>query len=259
MLRAFFGRAPVESVPVDLQLSAGGWTAQGRERDVNQDQWVANPIGGTFIVADGIGGGACGDIASRVAVECLRHQLSDDGDEALPPEDMIHAAFAAAREKILQTAASRDCTCMGTTAACGIVRNDELIVGWTGDSRIYLLRDDEIRLLTRDHTLAQGLADAGAIASESVECHRMRNVLWNFLGTGSEVPGTPDVNATVLKPGDRIILATDGVTDVLTDCDLQSLASHCITPKVAASRIVHSALANGAIDDATCLVVFVED
>lgn len=258
MLEALFGRVSVETEPVELHLASAGWTAQGRSRDINQDQWVANPVGRVFIVADGIGGGACGDIASRTAAECLRHELIPSRDEYEDPTDMIHAAFAAAREKILQTAASRDCDCMGTTASCAVIRDDQLTVGWVGDSRVYLIRDGRARLLTHDQTLAQGLADAGVIPEDTVGGHRMRNVLWNYLGTGEDVTGRPEVLNIRIEPGDHILLMTDGVSDLLDESQLASISTHSMSPKVATSRIVQTALAQGATDDATCVAVFVE-
>lgn len=258
MLQALFSQVSSEMDAVGLRLSSGGWNAQGRSRDVNQDQWVANPVGGVFIVADGIGGGACGDIASRAAAECLRHELLPGDEDTGQTADLIHAAFASAQEKILQTAASRDCQCMGTTAACAVVRGDELTVGWAGDSRIYLIRDDHVRMLTVDQTLAQGLADAGVISGDSIKQHRMRNVLWNYLGTGEDNTGEPEVRSFRIRPGDRIVLVTDGVSDLVDAQHIQSITSRSMTPKVAASRIVQFALSSGSTDDATCVAVFVE-
>jgi|GEM_PF-2885183 protein phosphatase len=123
MLQALIGRLSFETDSVELRLTSGGWTAQGRLREVNQDQWVANPVGGVFIVADGIGGGVCGDIASRTAAECLSHELLLSDEDTEHTSDLIHAAFAAAQEKILQTAVSRDCQCMGTTAIDAIYQD----------------------------------------------------------------------------------------------------------------------------------------
>lgn len=258
MLETLFRRNSRPPETVDLRLSCGGWSVQGRSRDVNQDQWAADPLSGMFVVADGIGGGVCGDLASRIAVECIRQQLSRSNGDHADVEDLIHAAFATAQERILLTAASRGCQCMGTTAACAVVRENAVSVGWVGDSRVYLVRGDETYSLTHDQTIAQGLADAGIIECNCIERHRMRNVLWNYLGLGDDITGKPEVCTAPVQPGDRLLLLTDGVSDMLDEAQLQAIATSCLTPKVAASRIVQAALLEGTHDDVTCLTVFIE-
>ncbi len=250
------GGAPTAS---GLRMSWGAFSVEGRSRSVNQDSWGVDTEIQTLVVADGIGGGVCGEIASEMASEYILHgmQQQSDGSE-LSAADQMKDAFALAAKAIRSSAASRECRCMGTTAVCATLQNRELTIGWVGDSRAYLIRDGAAQLLTHDQSIAQALCDSGAIPAEAVATHAFRNTLWNFLGVG-DVTGVPETTAVSLQPGDTLILATDGVTGPLHEEDLLQIVTPCMSPRVAAERCVRAALDAGTLDDATCVVAFVEE
>lgn len=254
-------RRETTTIAGEVQLNAAGFTVKGRGRDNNQDAWRTGCDGRVLAVADGVGGGVCGELASELAIDTLLHELAefDAHESELGPDDRMMVAFSAAAASIEFSAAARDCTCMGTTAVCAALNGSELTIGWAGDSRAFLLRHGKVRLLTHDHTLAQKLADVGAIPDEAVSTHPYRNNLWNFLGVG-DATGMPDTVTIPLQPGDRILLATDGATGPLTDEDLlRDVMSSSPSPNVATRRLARSAVDAGSRDDATCVVAFVEE
>jgi protein phosphatase len=143
---------------------------------------------------------------------------------------------------------------MGTTAVLTLVVHDRLHVASMGDSRAYLLREAQLRRYTTDHNLAQTLVNLGTISPEAAREHPWRHKLWKHLGIAQWNEG-PDLTVLHLRPSDRILLVTDGITDVLTDADLlQILHAHRDT-RGAAEACVQNAVSRGTHDDATAVVV----
>lgn len=241
----------------DLRLIAAACSVDGSARSVNQDAWGIDSESRVLAIADGIGGGECGGIASRLAVDTLLHELTNRNTSSWGREESMSVAFSAAAESIRSSAASRNCSRMGTTAVCAVLNGVRLTLGWTGDSRAYLLRNGRARLLTHDHTFAQKLADVGAISDEAVSAHSYRNTLWNFVGVG-DASGIPETKTLDLQRDDRLILATDGVTGPLDEQEIARIVAPTQSPQVAVRNLVSAALEGGSTDDATCLVALAE-
>jgi protein phosphatase len=218
--------------------------------------------GYVMIVADGMGGHLGGEVASRMAIATLVNivlhvpdwilRLDDEHaqkvmDRAVARYQRVHAA--------LQKKASLDPRLrgMGTTMTATYSVGDDLFVAQVGDSRAYLFRDGTLRRLTRDQTQAQMLADSGLISQQDVARHRLRHVLTNALG-GSQTDVRAEVQRWKLADGDRLLLCSDGLTDMIDDATIATVLGRETRSDEACRLLVDSALANGGRDNITAVL-----
>jgi protein phosphatase len=214
-------------------------------------------------VADGMGGHAAGEVASTLALT-LALQFSQQGSRwyvAIRDPEVreitvrIESILQSVDRAISQHASTRAAyDGMGTTLTVAAAVGDRLFISHIGDSRAYLLRKDRLARLTRDHSLAQDLVDAGALNPVSVARHSSRHVLTQAMGRGDILL---DIHVHVLEDGDRLLLTTDGVTDSIADAELEELARPGDT-RAACERLVSRALAAGSKDNVTAIVADVE-
>ena len=211
-----------------LALNIGKCTLLGNYRENNEDsievkQFPDLTVG---IVADGMGGQAAGEIASKKAVEEIPRELRKNlaganGADAV--KAAVRKSIVYANEIIMGLGASdKDLKNMGTTVVMAVWRKgNELYVAGVGDSRAYLIRNRKITQLTVDHSLAQALVEAKTISPAEAREHKFKNVLWKYLGT-REVGEGPEVRAETIQPGDRFLLCSDGLSGVVSDENLLS-------------------------------------
>lgn len=177
--------------------------------------------GSLFLVADGMGGQSKGDVASRIAAETIRDAYYRD--PSMPPIPSLNTAFHEANQKIRQYAdSSSPGDSMGTTVTAVVVLPGRAVVAHVGDSRAYLLRAGGIRQLTKDHTWVSDQVEHQVITPEMAQGHPLKNVVTRSLGTGDNA--TLDVKEIRVRPGDRLILCTDGLHGVVTE---QEIATSC--------------------------------
>src|SRR5260370_314779 len=211
-----------------LALNIGKCTLLGNYRENNEDAIDVKqfPEMTLCLVADGMGGQAAGEIASKRATEVVPRELKKNLQPTAADDDVkkvIRQAVVQANEEIIAMGAlDRDLRNMGTTVVMAVWRKgNELYIANVGDSRAYLIRDDKIEQLTIDHSLAQALVDNKTISAAEAREHRFRNVLWKYLGS-KEVGEGPDVRVVSIKAGDRFLLCTDGLTGPVPDPQLLS-------------------------------------
>ena len=238
-------------------LRWGSATDVGRVRDNNEDQLlVAEPL---FAVADGMGGHNAGEVASQVAVDTLRTAF----DDAPHTPEGLAGAIEAANEAVWERASSgQEFRGMGTTVtALALVQDDDGIdrfaIANVGDSRAYLLRDGELTQLTDDHSVAEEMVRSGQLNSEAAAVHPQRHMLTRVLGMSAEV----DVDLFLLDifRGDRLLLASDGLNNEVTDAQIASTLRRLADPDEAARELIAQAKANGGNDNITVVVVDVVD
>lgn len=228
----------------------------GRIRSNNQDSGYAGRR--LFLVADGMGGHAGGDVASAIAVK----RIADaDADHPTTPEASaaLEGALLAANRRLTETVAEHsELTGMGTTVSAMLVQDDRAVIAHIGDSRIYLLRAGELSQISTDHTFVQRLVDAGRITAEEAMVHPRRSVLMRVLG---DVESSPDVDMLVLdtRPGDRWLICSDGLSGVVPFSELQRMLSTDAGAKQVADRLVKASLDGGAPDNVTVVVVDIGD
>jgi serine/threonine protein phosphatase PrpC len=262
--------ARARSVPPSLassptcQLRAAVRSDTGAVRSHNEDAAYVDTDDGVFMVADGIGGSAAGEVASAIAVEIVRLALREARDEldglAGADADVRHPGIASvvgdavrgAHEAIQRVAACEpDKRGMGTTLDVVLVVGDEAFVGHVGDTRSYLIRGGAARQLTRDHTVAALLTQHGIAAGP-----RLPSLLLNAVGIGDGI--TVDVISVHLEPGDQLLVASDGLHEYFAAAELAERVSWN-DPDLGLRELVHVALDRGGRDNLTGVLVEVVD
>ncbi|MFO7691384.1 MAG: PP2C family serine/threonine-protein phosphatase [Cryobacterium sp.] len=228
----------------------------GKVRTNNQDSGYAGQC--LFVVADGMGGHAGGDVASSIATKRIieadtRYLSAQEAEFAL--QAALIAANAELSEAVLDHA---ELTGMGTTVSALVVLDNEVAIAHIGDSRIYLLRDGELSQVTTDHTFVQRLVDSGRITEAEAQVHPRRSVLMRVLG---DVEASPEVDTSILAtlPGDRWLLCSDGLTGVVSFTGIANALSSGLSGDEVVDRLVKESLDGGAPDNITVVVVDVGD
>ena len=228
-------------------------TDQGRVRARNEDALLQRPERGLFAVADGMGGHAGGDVASRIAVDVLDEHLLAAGPD--PGPDEIAAAVHAAHQAILRAArAEPDLDGMGTTLTALRLRPDGCVVGHVGDSRAYRLRDGSLEQLTRDQTWVQDQIDAGAMTPEQARHHPFSAMITCALGI-ADVDLDVQLLEPACRPGDLFLLCSDGLTARLEDGEIAELLNGRRDLHGAARALVDAANDAGGPDNITIALV----
>ncbi|HEV3144870.1 MAG TPA: protein phosphatase 2C domain-containing protein [Gemmataceae bacterium] len=248
-----------------LTLNIGKCSLLGNYRENNEDSVeVKNyPDLNVCIVADGMGGQAAGEVASKKAIEVVPRELRKGLPNAATADGtktVIRKAIVLANEEIIQMSSlDRDMKNMGTTVVMAVWRKaNEIFITGVGDSRAYLMRNKKIEQLTVDHSLAQALVEAKTISPAEAKEHRFRNVLWKYLGT-REVGEGPEVKAIALQAGDRFLLCTDGLSGVVPDDKLLDFVLTHADPQQCADGLGQLALESGSKDNVSCIVIDVVD
>jgi len=242
-----------------VQLSVGMGTDVGRMRATNEDSLFAdaNSDRGLFIVADGMGGHAAGEVASAMAVEIIAQELPlDSAIEAEDPRDAMARALRHANEVIYRrTVQEVEKQGMGTTASALFLAGERYVIGHIGDSRIYRLRNGQFTQLTKDHSYVQEQVDAGLLTPAQARTHPYSNVITRCVGAMPEVD--PDVEDGEFREGDVFLLASDGLTAMLDDKRIEQLVRSPLSPSRLVAKLIAEANARGGVDNITAIVVHV--
>lgn len=256
---------------IKIRLRSSARTDKGRVRQNNEDSidlWKAEQFV-LAVVADGMGGAAAGEEASRIAIETVRKELTDDhhkspGDYAEEDEDhlaeMLKAVVKAANLSIVERAEIKpEFKGMGTTMTMAFARNTLLTLVHVGDSRAYQVdgQDGSIHQLTADHSFVQALVDAGHITQEEAETHPMKNVLYRALGQDLhiDVDVHPDLR---LHIGDKLVLCSDGLTLHVKSHEIADVVLDAPDPSTATERLLNLANERGGKDNISVIVISVD-
>jgi len=241
---------------MNLALRYAARSDVGLVRADNQDSGYAGPD--LLAVADGMGGHAGGDIASTLAIRAL---VPLDGHAHVPDGalgELEHAIESAKQSIVERSEAEPQLAGMGTTVTVILRAGNQLVMAHLGDSRAYLLRDDELTQVTTDHTFVQHLVDTGRIAPEDAEHHPQRNVVMRVLGD-FEVDLTPDLSVREARPGDRWLLCSDGLSGFVTPDMIAQILISVVDPGECADTLIQLALRAGSTDNVTAIVADVVD
>jgi protein phosphatase len=268
--------------PGPLKLKVGVVSVRGNYRDHNEDNFYVpgrGPIrhdcphddgeelpameldpSSLFIVADGMGGQQAGEQASLMAVELIPRAINrrrlPELEEPRRIKDAIRDAIAEVNQEILgSSGAVTEYSNMGTTVVLAQFQDGRAFIAAIGDSRAYRFRDGRIEQLTKDHSLADALLDAGTITREELTNHKFKNVLYLYLGSKDAQGGPEDVRALDVRPLDRFLLASDGLTGVVPDDQIADILGTVDDPQQAARILKDLALSNDSKDNVTCLVI----
>lgn len=233
-----------------FSFDTGAATDTGRVRDHNEDRYFVSPPSGVWLVADGMGGHEAGDFASQTIAD----SAASIGRPSSAPD--LQARFndriAIAHDLIRQQSARRGGATIGATLVALLIFDRHFACIWCGDSRIYLLRDGQMRQVTSDHTEVQELLRSGAITPEQAAVWPRRNVITRAIGV-AERPMTEEVYGA-LAAGDTFLLCSDGLTEHVTEQEMAAmLQAH--GAQEACNRLVDLTLSRGARDNVTVVVV----
>jgi protein phosphatase len=268
-----------------IKITAAGQSDAGREREQNEDwyylrvvQSLQEELSGLFIVADGMGGHLAGEVASQLTGETLESEFSrspratrkldararqaweQGGDVTrLLADAPVYAAIREAVERANQVVRdyaqhypdrARDA---GSTVTMVVLQGWTAYVANVGDSRTYLLRESRLQQLTTDHSLVAQLVASGNIQPEEIYTHPQRNVIYRALGSDPHVE--VDINRQSLQPGDRLLLCSDGLWEMVRDAEITAILERSPDVWDACDELVQTANENGGHDNITALIV----
>jgi serine/threonine protein phosphatase PrpC len=241
-------------------LEYGGYSHKGMVRKSNEDYYYipsTNKFQNLALIADGMGGHNAGELASRMAVETIIEYLSvrmGRDENTHEPLGLIEEAIKVSNNKIFKVSLSNESyNGMGTTLVSAYFSNGVLYLGHVGDSRGYLIRNGQIRQLTKDHSLVQELLDNGTITPDEVDKHPQKNIITRALGTENDID--IDCHKIPLEEDDIILLCTDGL---ILHVDLQEnidLVESAHSMQELASGLVNQAVERGGLDNVTVVAI----
>ncbi len=238
-------------------LKAFSLTDVGRKRQLNEDYVCARTekvgnLSNFFIVADGMGGHKAGDRASKETVEMMLEKISTLKET--DPKVILQEALNVANRKVfLDASASEDLEGMGTTVVAATILDGKLLAMNVGDSRLYLISGGEIRQITMDHSLVEEMVRKGILAKEKARNHPKKNIITRAVGVALTVE--PDFFEVDLKAGDRILMCSDGLSNMLEDEELQKIVDSVGTLEDKAKLLVDAANVNGGKDNVSVILI----
>lgn len=231
----------------------------GKAREMNQDYYyVSSPESNVqlYILADGMGGYNGGDVASKLAVETVKNYIENNFNKIEPQKEQIlqlvkNAAEYANTAVYEKSKTSEDLQGMGTTLDICLIYNNKVYIGHVGDSRIYLIRKDIIRKLTKDHSYVQKLLEDGKITREEANHHPKKNMLIKALGCTEYVE--PDIRARNIEKQDILLMCSDGLTNMVEESAIYKLVKE--NPQTAPEKLVNLANEAGGYDNITVITI----
>lgn len=252
-----------------MALTAFGLTDVGRKRKHNEDAYLIDSERGLFVVADGMGGHAAGEVASRLTVESIQEFIAgteDDHDNTWPfgynnrysvDGNRLSTAIERANEKVMRAVVNRpELKGMGTTVVAALFDEKRATLVHVGDSRAYLCRESELRRLTDDHSWVQEQVNAGILSEEEARSHPLKNVVTRALGGGAHV--AVDLIEIPIGDGDRFLLCSDGLTGMVSDEEITSAVASSRSLEQVVRGLVELANERGGLDNITAIMVEVK-
>src|SRR6476620_361718 len=249
-----------------VTIDAFGLTDVGRKRKHNEDAFALDLNDGLFIVADGMGGHAAGEVAAKITVETIGEFIAATRQKEEAPwtfrydtklqfnSNRLAIAIEKANERVMAAVAAQPwLKGMGTTVVAGLLNEKVLSLAHVGDSRAYLYRAGELSRLTDDHSWVHEQVTAGILTEEEAKTHPLKNVVTRALGGGPSV--SPDLQELVFSVGDRYLFCSDGLTTMVSDEEIHDTASTVRQPQSLCQKLVDLANEKGGVDNITVVVV----
>ena len=227
----------------------GSRTDVGCVRDHNEDTLVVAPP--LYVVADGMGGHAAGEVASEIAVRTLEELAPRTADT-----EALCKAVVTANLSVIDAAKENGRQGMGTTLTAVVLEGERMAIAQVGDSRVYLLHHGNLQQITRDHSLMAEMIEAGELTEEEARIHPQRSVITRALGSDPDM--IPDLYELNVAAGDRLLLCSDGLTTMLEDSEVEHIMLHHRDPQRCANTLINEAISAGGLDNVTAIVVDVE-
>ncbi|MCP3676541.1 MAG: serine/threonine-protein phosphatase [Deltaproteobacteria bacterium] len=229
-------------------MEYGHGTDTGRQRDNNQDSYCVCPELGLFIVADGLGAYMGGEVASAMVTDTVMEKVRSGMS--------VRAALQVAHEEILRGASiDESVSNMASTAVVLKLDGNGYEVSWVGDSRAYMWDSAGLRQLTCDHSYVQSLIDVGSLTKEDVKYHPKRHVMTQALGWVGAANVEVDTVSGIFCKGEKILLCSDGLTDVLEEGEMIEIIAGCGNDQHIVDALIQKANDNGGFDNITAILV----
>lgn len=231
----------------------------GKVRDHNEDAWFVDVDRGIFIVADGLGGCAGGEVASKMVVDHLPSLLESELDLTHPLhlrdlENSIKKSINKLNGVVCKTGREHlELNGMGSTLVLAMIRGERLLIAHVGDSRAYLLRNGQLMRMTRDHSVIQDMLDSGLITQEEVAVHPSRAIVTQCIGTRGVV--SPDIRYLDFQSGDRLLLCSDGLTNMLSDTRIATILGQQTDADTVSRDLIQAANDAGGDDNVTVVII----
>jgi protein phosphatase len=250
-----------------MKIAYQALTDVGRKRKGNEDSLIVNPEQGLFVVADGMGGHAAGEVASKVAVDSINEFvcLTGGDDEITWPFGLdegisydgnrLKTAVRYANRKVLEAVKEKaEYEGMATTVAAALVDGATVNLAHVGDSRVYLFRDGELSQLTSDHSWVNEQLQSGVISMDQARSHPLRNVVTRALGGRADLQ--VDMQCHTMQPGDLLLMCSDGLTTMVPDSEIARVLGEANGDiQAAAARLLAEANARGGEDNTTVVLL----
>jgi len=246
-------------------VEAFGLTDVGRKRKHNEDAFALDLNDGLFIVADGMGGHAAGEVAARITVETIGEFIAAtrQKEEATWPFKYNHSlhfnsnrlaiAIEKANERVMAAVAAQPwLKGMGTTVVAGLLNEKILSLAHVGDSRAYMFREGALKRLTDDHSWVHEQVAAGILTEDEAKSHPLKNVVTRALGGGASV--SPDLQELSFSARDRFLFCSDGLTTMLSDEEIEETVASHEDPQELCRALVDLANEKGGVDNVTVVV-----
>ena len=241
-----------------MHVTCAAGTDKGVVRSGNEDFHLMQLDRGIFIVADGMGGHAAGEVASEMSVRIITDEMGTF--RGLPDPDVAARLFKSVQSAngaiYRRTLVEKDKRGMGTTVTALVLFPRRYLIAQVGDSRAYVLRGGQLQQITKDHSYVQEQVDAGLLTPEQARTHPYSNVITRCVGSNEEV--VPDIYFGGLEAGDVLLLASDGLTGMLEDDQLARILSDGGEPKQWVDRMIADANRRGGLDNITVIIVRVD-
>lgn len=259
---------PFASVDQAGHIIVGAAQSTGLERSHNEDALFVmqgNSAGeeslpnfGLFIVADGMGGHRAGEVASAISVRKVAHRItletilhlfdSENSSETPPIQDMVRHALSDANDAVVERVPGG-----GTTLTVVLLLGKYLTIGHVGDSRAYLISDNGLKAITRDHSLVERLRELGQLSEDEAAVHPQRNVLYRAVGQGGNLE--VDVLSHPIPDSGYMLICSDGLWGVVPDPEIQSIILKAPHPQIACEQLIKAANSAGGPDNITAILV----
>ncbi len=241
-----------------MRIEYGAKSDQGMVRGSNEDSYIADGRNKIFLVADGMGGHAAGEVASQITASTV-DEIALAGGSDSNMEDLLQFAVQQANTRVYEAQRIKaEYRGMGSTLTVLAFRENRYYLAQVGDSRAYLLRDDTLNQLTRDHSVVWPLFESGVLSKDDISRHPQKNLITRSIGTHPEVE--VDLQNGAALEGDLYLLCSDGLTDVLSDSDILQLISRTsMDAQQISESLVRAANSGGGPDNVTAVVVRLGD
>ena len=244
-----------------LKLLVHGVTDVGLIREHNEDCIDWDIDRGLFLLADGMGGHNAGEVASDLAIQSVKRAMYDllapevVESEVVDFNNAMYDAIVFANQEIYEQSQERpECAGMGTTLVVALVQSNKAIIANVGDSRMYYLRNGELKQITTDHSLVQEMVDGGFLTEDEAQKSVSRNLITRALGIADDVD--VDIHEHELSVGDVFLMCSDGLTDLVTDDEISTILNENMGDlDMAAQKLVNSANDKGGKDNTSVIIV----